>query len=91
MKKLSNRIFSVGLLFLLVACYADPTDNDIERVKQQFLIMRFHATFTDEWSSLNDKELFEISCKNNRVKCDLALELLKKQDVNFYTTLMKDK
>ena len=78
------------VIILLAGCYAEPTDNDLERVKQQFLVMRFHAPFNEEWSGLSDKELFELSCKNNRVKCDLALDTLKNKDTDFYTKLMKN-
>ena len=82
-------LIAIPLLFLF-QCYADPTDADIERVKQQFLVMRFHAPFTEEWRYLSDKELFEQSCKNTRIRCDIAIEILKKQDEKFYNTLMKE-
>jgi len=81
---------SITLLILLAGCYAEPTDNDLERVKQQFLVMRFHAPFNEEWNALSDKELYELSCKNNRVQCDLALDTLKKKDTDFYAKLMKN-
>ncbi|MDH5656633.1 MAG: hypothetical protein OEZ34_12040 [Spirochaetia bacterium] len=87
-------IFSAGIIFsflLFSGCYAEPTDSDIQRVKQQFLMMRFHAPFSDELSPLSDKELFEKSCEKNRVKCSMALDHLKRTDNNFYSKLMQDR
>jgi hypothetical protein len=91
MKKLLNALMVTLLFIFLAGCYAEPTESDLERVKQQFLVMRFHAPFNNEWNSLSDKELFEKSCKANRVKCGPALDILKKQDPNFYIKLIKEK
>ncbi len=74
---------------LLTACAAEPTAEDVTRVKEQFLVLRFQAPLVAELRHLSDRDLFERSCKNHRVRCDAVLEMLKKDEPDFYNTLMK--
>ena len=88
---LGRFLFSCLLVFassnFLVSCSAQPQDSDLKRVKQQFLQLRFQAATLTEYKNKTDLELFELSCQNNRVKCEPVLELLKKEDPQFYDTL----
>jgi hypothetical protein len=86
-------IFTLAFLLLtttFVGCSADPNETDAERVKEQFLSYRFQATFNPETKDLTDKELFEQTCKANRVNCDKVIEILKKKDPAFVDTLTTD-
>jgi len=81
------KFISILILLILVSCYAEPGRADLERVRQQFLVLRFYAPFSNDLKGKNDKELFELSCKMNRVRCSKVLALLQREDVNFYTTV----
>lgn len=74
-------------LVVLVSCSAQPEESDLKRVKQQFLQLRFQAATLAEYKNKTDLELFELSCQNNRVKCEPVIELLKKEDPKFYSIL----
>jgi hypothetical protein len=79
-----------GLLFLfgfLVGCAAQPEEADLVRVKQYFVQLRFQAGLRPELQSKTDRELFLISCEQNRVQCSPLLEMLKKKDRPFYEKL----
>lgn len=73
---------------LLPSCYAEPTADDLERVRRQFLVLRFHAPFDPALRGFDDKRLFEMSCQNHRVRCDRVLGMLKIKDMKFYGTLV---
>lgn len=79
-------LLGAGLL-LFTGCGAEPTPEDVTRVKEQFLILRFRAPLVAEIRNHTDKQLFERSCKNNRVRCGRVLELIKAEDPAFYNTL----
>jgi len=69
-------------------CYADPREEDLERVKEDFLTIRFLAPFREEWRGLDDESLFELSCQQNRVQCDDVRAMLKEEDPEFYAILV---
>jgi hypothetical protein len=75
------------LFFILISCYAEPGKADLDRVRQQFLVLRFYAPLSAELKNKSDKELFELSCKMNRVRCNKVFTLLQREDVNFYTAV----
>lgn len=85
---MNNRILT-GLLCLamLVGCQAEPEQSDVTRVKEYFLQLRFQSAFQPALQSKSDQELFQLSCKANRVDCDRLLQMLKEQDPDFYRTL----
>jgi hypothetical protein len=56
-------------------------------VKEQFMVLRFRAPLVAELRNQTDKQLFERSCKNNRVRCALVLEMIKADDPAFHQTL----
>ncbi|MCS7205007.1 MAG: hypothetical protein NZ853_04870 [Leptospiraceae bacterium] len=77
------------LLFLIFAsCSAEPTKVDVERVIKHFIQLRIQNEITG--SKQSDMELFYISCRNNRVNCDKVLEILKKENPEFYQTLTQN-
>jgi hypothetical protein len=75
------------LIITLGSCYANPNADDLERVKSRFLLLRFQAPLTKEYKHLNDKDLFELSCSQNRVKCSLVLKMLEEKDPDFFSGL----
>ena len=82
------------LLYILVgslalSCYAEPTQEDLERVKRRFLLLRFEAPLSAEYRGKSDAELFQVSCRQNRVRCDDVLELLREHDRKFHDRLME--
>jgi len=79
-------IISVFLL-LLLGCYARPTDKDVDRVVEEFLQRRFNRSLDPETKGASDKELLQISCKRNQVRCDLVLERLKARDPEMHKKL----
>ncbi len=77
------------LLILLGSCLAvDVSKEDVNRVKKHFLELRFQATMNPELANLKDIDLFQLSCKNQRVNCKRVLEILKKEDNEFYRKLI---
>lgn len=87
-----TRRFALLLLaaagFLAIpGCSADPTENDVVRVKQQFLILRFRSGLDPKMQGKSDMELFQQSCINNRVNCDRVVEMLKQSDPEFHSKL----
>ena len=76
-----------GALVFLSSCLADPATLDVAAVKRDFMALRMRAPFNANLQGLNDRQLFEFSCTNQRVKCDAVLELLKKEDPSFYAAL----
>lgn len=88
-----TRMAGIGLVLLSAfaasSCrLADPTPDDLDRVKEEFLILRFHAPFSREYSQMKDLELFEKSCVSKRVRCERVLEMLKEKDPSFYRRLV---
>lgn len=83
------RIAILPLLFFLQGCYARPGENDLQRVRQQFLVNRFQAPFFRETKGLSDLEIFKMTCDNNRVRSELILEMLKEKDPQFYEKLTR--
>jgi len=79
-------LLAVSLLFF-GACGADPTPEDVTRIKEQFLVLRFRAPLVAELRHLSDRELFQRSCKNHRVRCEFVLEMIQKDDPEFYSAL----
>jgi len=86
MKSFLSVLFPVFFL-TLSSCYADPNGDDLARVKSRFLLLRFQAPLTKEYKNMNDKELFEISCRQNRVKCAKVLSLLETENPEFLNKL----
>ncbi len=84
---LAGGLISILALSLTSCRLADPTPDDLERVKEEFLILRFHAPFSRELNQLNDEELFEKSCVSKRVRCERVKEMLKEKDPSFYQRL----
>lgn len=71
----------------LAGCYAEPREEDLQRVKEDFLTLRFVAPFREEFRGMNDEQLFAMSCQNNRVQCDEIRAMLKAEDPEFYRIL----
>ncbi len=90
---LYRRIYSFALVAMLAAfagaCSGSPRAEDVERVKQDFLTLRFHSEFSPELKGKSDLEIFELSCTQNRVRCSTALEMLKASDPDFYAKLQR--
>lgn len=72
-------------------CGAQPNADDVRRVKQHFLSLRFSAPLRPQMRDLSDQTLFRTSCEQMRVDCDQVLAKLKKSDPDFFATLQKDK
>jgi hypothetical protein len=91
--QLPRRIYIFMLIALLAAfvggCSGSPRPEDVERVKQDFLTLRFHSEFSPELKGKSDREIFELSCTQNRVRCSTALEMLKASDPEFYAKLQE--
>ena len=75
-----NRALISALLLISLGCYARPTDKDVDRVVEEFLHRRFNRSLDAESKNLSDRELLQISCKRNQVRCDLVLEQIKARD-----------
>lgn len=84
-------IFKRALISFLVlgmlSCYARPTDKDVDRVVEEFLHRRFNRSLDPETKGASDKELLQISCKRNQVRCDLVLERIKAVDPEMHKKL----
>ncbi|MBX7058006.1 MAG: hypothetical protein K1X75_08055 [Leptospirales bacterium] len=76
------------VLLLAAACAAKPQPEDLQRVKKTFLVMRFNAAFDVRLKGLSDRTLFEESCRQNAVRVEETLQLLKENDPAFYSQLM---
>lgn len=76
----------IALLFF-ASCSARPGTEDVKRVREQFLQLRFQAGLSAEYRGKTDRELFEMACKNARVQCPQVLEMLRSQDPEFYAKL----
>jgi hypothetical protein len=92
MKLHLHRQVSILALIAMIAAFAggcsgSPRAEDVERVKQDFLTLRFHSEFSPELKGKSDLEIFELSCTQNRVRCSTALEMLKASDPEFYAKL----
>lgn len=77
----------LGLLLLLGGCYADPSESDVEGVIRDFLVLRFRAPLNEKYRNMTDRDLLELSCRENRVKCDRIMRLIEKKDPRFYALL----
>jgi hypothetical protein len=85
-----RRIIYIFFLFFLY-CSAEPTKTDLDRVVKNFLQLRYQAELDQNLKNYSDYELFQLSCKNLRVKCNKVLLLLEKENSEFYQTLIKSK
>lgn len=85
------KVYKFLLLFFTLFCYADPKESDLERTIKTFLELRFHSSYEKNLSQYSDYELFQLSCKQNRVKCEKILILLKEKKPDFYNTLINSK
>lgn len=74
----------VALLLMSLGCYARPTEKDVDRVVEEFLHRRFNRSLDAETKNLTDRELLQISCKRNQVRCDLVLERIKARDPEMF-------
>lgn len=83
-----KRCFVILLVYLFAFCYAEPRESDLDGVTRRFLLLRFIAPFKEDLKDLTDKQLFELSCNEQRVKSYELLILLKKKDPVFYEKLM---
>ncbi len=90
--KFITSVASIVLILIFCTCGSTtPDEKVLERVKQSFLEMRFYAPYLDQIKGMDDKQLFENSCKHNRVNCTKILELLKSKDKKFYERLMSSR
>ncbi|GIX43327.1 MAG: hypothetical protein KatS3mg129_3060 [Leptospiraceae bacterium] len=78
-------------IFLFLSCSAEPNKTDLERVVKNFLQLRFQSELDKNLKQYTDYELFQLSCKNNRVKCDKVLKMLEKDNPEFYKKLLESK
>jgi hypothetical protein len=85
------RKFSIILLLFTILCSAEPTKVDLDRSIKYFLQLRFQSELDMNLKQYSDYELFQISCKNLRLKCDKVLQLLQKENPEFYHKLMESK
>ena len=82
------RACAVALLLCFLACSPKkPSTEDLERVRNSFLQLRFNAVLIPELKAKKDMEIFETSCRAKRVDCKQVLELLKEEDLSFYKRL----
>ncbi len=88
MKQFITYLCLLLCLSLSQCSHATPSPDDLVRVKKAFLQLRFNAVFLPNLRDREDKELFEMSCRSNRVNCTEVLQLLKKQDPQFYKKLI---
>lgn len=79
---------TAGLLFFFTKCSpAAPEQEDLERVRNYFLKLRFNAVFFPELRDETDKRLLELSCQANRLDCRKVMDMLKDKDPKFYENL----
>ncbi len=76
-----------ALLFTGVSCRADPRPDDVDRIRKDFLELRFRAPLDPRLENKSDLELFRLVCASQNVQCEPVLEMLKEQDPEFYQTL----
>ncbi|MBI39206.1 MAG: hypothetical protein CMF59_06380 [Leptospiraceae bacterium] len=77
----------LALIPLLAGCNAEPNATDVNRVKDEFLHLRFQSQIQPELKGLSDARLLQMACKRNNVQCDLVIERLKESDPEFYKVL----
>ncbi len=82
------KIHNFFLFLFLIACSAEPNENDLNKTIKTFLELRFRSTYDKNLAQFKEYELFQLSCKQNRVKCNKVLGLLKEKKPEFYHTLM---
>ncbi len=83
-----RRLLAIVLILGLCGhCAAKPHQEDLERVKKTFLALRFNAQFSEELRGKSDLELFRLSCRENNVRFEETLELLQREEPEFYRTL----
>lgn len=80
----------LSLSLLLLACNAEPNDTDVQRVKEDFMQLRFQSEIQPRFQGLSDEQLFRLACKNNNVQCDPVIEKIKQSDPEFYEVLKKE-
>lgn len=85
--KIPLKIAFSSLILIFSGCFAEPEISDLDRVKRDFLTLRFIAPFDSRFRDLNDEELFELSCRENRLKCQSVITLLETEDPQFYSEL----
>jgi len=85
--KYSISIIGLVLSAFFASCTASADASDLNRVKQQFLQMRFQSVLVPELKNKTDLELFQLSCAQNRMNCDQILQMLQSSDPEFYKTL----
>lgn len=71
----------------LGGCRAEPRADDVERIRKDFLELRFRAPLDPRLEDKSDLELFRLVCASQNVQCEPVLEMLKEQDPEFYQTL----
>ena len=74
----------------MLHCNAEPNKTDVQRVKEEFLFLRFQSRIQPRFQGLSDGQLFRLACKNNNVQCDPVVDELKKNDPEFYGVLSKE-
>lgn len=85
------KVIKYIVFLILLNCSAKPNEVDIEKTIKTFLELRFRSSYDKNLSQLKEYELFQISCRQNRVKCDEVLHVLKKTKPEFYNTLIQSK
>ena len=79
--------FVLFALFIFAGCGAEPRPDDVQRIKKEFLTVRFRAPLNDQLAGKSDLELFRLICAENRVRCEPVLQMLKESDPDFYEKL----
>ncbi|MBU43464.1 MAG: hypothetical protein CMN76_09615 [Spirochaetaceae bacterium] len=80
----------IGFVALFTGCNAEPNATDVQRVKDEFLHLRFQARIQPSLKGQPDARLFQMACQNNNVQCDKVLQKLKESDPDFYKVLEKE-
>lgn len=82
-------ILLICLLSSMTCSGADPTKEDMLRVKETYLLFRFQQTFSEQLIQKSDAQLMQLSCAENYVNCDKTLELLKANEPDFYAKYLQ--
>ncbi|MCB1307015.1 MAG: hypothetical protein KDK30_02490 [Leptospiraceae bacterium] len=83
-----SRPILIGLFCVsVIHCAAEPTEEDVERARSEFLIMRFQAPFVRELRGRSDMELMQMVCRSKNLDCDALLKRIEESDPQFYQQL----
>ncbi|MCB1175339.1 MAG: hypothetical protein KDK39_17325 [Leptospiraceae bacterium] len=77
------------ILFIQACGGATPHNDDLRRVKADYLDMRSRAPFHKMLQSKTDAEIMQMACLKNKVNCQEVLKLFETEDKVFYEAYQK--